>query len=65
MKAEYFSKAEKGKFYHPDAAFSFPVYLEPDVNEFMSKLADQKKLDVQDVVNDLLRADMKLIEAAR
>ncbi len=30
MKAEYdFSKGERGKFYHPDAVFSFPIYLEP------------------------------------
>ena len=33
MKTEYnFSKGTRGKFYHPDAVFSFPVYLEPDVN---------------------------------
>jgi hypothetical protein len=66
MKAEYdFSKAERGKFYHPDAVFSFPVYLEPDVNDFLSKIAEQKKVDVQDLVNDLLRVDMKLIQSVR
>lgn len=32
MKAEYdFSKGARGKFYHPNAVFNFPVYLEPDV----------------------------------
>ena len=37
MKAEYdFSKGERGKFYHPEAVFSFPVYLESDVNDFTS-----------------------------
>jgi len=41
MKAEYdFSKGERGKFYDPNAVFSFPVYLEPDVDDFMSALAD-------------------------
>ena len=66
MKVKYdFSKAERGKFYRPDVVFSFPVYLEPDVNDFVSKLADQKKVDVQDLVNDLLRADMKLLRIAR
>jgi hypothetical protein len=65
MKAEYdFSKAERGKFYHSDAVFSIPIYLENDVNEFLSKVAEQKKVDVQDLVNDLLRVDMKLIETA-
>jgi hypothetical protein len=63
VKAEYdFSKAERGKFYCPDAVFSFPVYLEPDVNDFLSKLAEQKKIEIQDLVNNLLRADINLIQ---
>lgn len=66
MKAEYdFSKAERGKFYRPNAVFSFPVYLEPEVNDFLSKLAEQKKVDIQDLVNDLLRADIKLIQSVQ
>jgi hypothetical protein len=66
MKPEYdFSKAERGKFYHHDAVFSFPIYLEPDVSDFVSKLAEQKKVDVQDLVNDLLRANMRLIQSVK
>lgn len=64
MKAEYdFSKAERGKFYHAEAVFSFPVYLESDVNDFLSKLAERKQIDLQDLVNELLRADMRLIQS--
>jgi len=64
MKAQYdFSKAERGKFYHPNAVFIFPVYLEPDINEFLSNVAEKKKVDVQDVVNDWLRAEMNLIQS--
>jgi hypothetical protein len=64
MKAEYdFSKAERGKFYHPDASFSFPIYLEAEVGDFLNKLAAQKQVDVQDLVNDWLRANMKLIQS--
>lgn len=66
MKAEYdFSKAERGKFYHPEADFVFPIYLEPDVNDFLSKLAEQKKVDIQDLVNDWLRVSMKLIQSVQ
>jgi len=66
MKAEYdFSKAEQGKFYHPDAVFSFPIYLEPDVNEFLSKLAEQKQVDIQDLVNEWLRVDMQLVQSVQ
>jgi len=51
MREQYdFSQAERGKFYHPDAVFSFPVYLEPDVDDFMSRLADEKGLKMEDLV---------------
>jgi len=64
MKAEYdFSKGERGKFYSPDAVFSFPVYLEPDVNDFMNRLADEKDIDVQELVNDWLRANIRVVQS--
>jgi hypothetical protein len=66
MKPEYdFSKGVRGKFYHPDATFSLPIYLEPDVDEFLSRLAEQKQVDMQDLVNDLLRAEVKLIQSTQ
>lgn len=62
MKAKYdFSKAVRGKFYHPDAKFSFPIYLDPDVEESLTQLAEQKKMDVQQLVNDWLRANLKFV----
>jgi hypothetical protein len=64
MKAEYdFSKGERGKFYSPDAVFNFPVYLEPDVNDFMNRLADEKDIDVQELVNDWLRASISVVQS--
>ena len=64
MKREYdFLKAERAKFHHPDAEYSFPVYLESDVNDFVNKLADEKDMDVQKLLNEWLRADIKLIES--
>ena len=58
-----FSVAERGRFYRPDAEFSFPIYLEPDVNDFLTRLAEQKKIAVNDLVNELLRADMNIIQS--
>jgi hypothetical protein len=66
MKAEYdFSKGERGKFHHPDAVFSFPVYLEPDVSDFMSQLADEKDVDIQELVNEWLRVNIKLVQSVQ
>ena len=65
MKDHYdFSVAERGKFYRADAEFHFPVYLEPDVNDFLTRLAEQKKVVVDELVNELLRADMNIIQSA-
>ena len=64
MKAEYdFSKAEKSKFYNAEAELHFPVYLEPDVDEYMSKLAEEKNIDVQQLINEWLRANIKLVKS--
>jgi len=66
MRTQYdFSHAERGKFYHPDAVFSFPVYLEPDVDDFMSRLADEKGLDIQRLVNDWLRVSIQLLRSVQ
>ena len=63
MKAEYdFSKGKRGKFYNADAVFRTPIYLEKDVNEFMQHLADVKKKDVGELVNELLRHNIQLIQ---
>ena len=65
MKPHYdFSVAERGKFYRADVEFRFPIYLEPDVEEFVNSLAERRKVDVQELVNQLLRADREIIQEA-
>lgn len=66
MKEEYdFSEGERGKFFHPDAELCLPVYLEPDIADFMRKLAGQKDTDIEKLVNDWLRRNISLIETLR
>jgi hypothetical protein len=56
MKKEYdFSKGVRGKFYNPDGEFNLPIYLEPEIAEFVKKLADKKNLDQSRIVNLLLK----------
>ena len=60
MKSEYdFSQAQQSKFYHPDAKFNYSIYLEPDVEQFITKIAEQRKIDVQILVNEWLRNHIK------
>jgi len=62
MKKEYdFSKGERGKFYHPDVQLNLPVYLEPDVAEFIQRFSREKKVDAQTIVNQWLRKDIEVI----
>jgi hypothetical protein len=56
MKSEYsFEKGERGKFHRPDATLQTPVYLEPSVLAFLSAKAEEKGVDIDRIVNDLLR----------
>ena len=64
MKSEYdFSSSEQGKFYHPDGTFHYPIYLEADVEQFVTKIAENKNIDVQVFVNQWLRNNIKLIQS--
>ncbi|OAD18945.1 hypothetical protein THIOM_005447 [Candidatus Thiomargarita nelsonii] len=64
MKNEYdFSQGERGKFYHPNAEFNLPIYLEPDISEFIKKLATVKQTDMSSMVNSLLKSNKELIES--
>ncbi|HEX7026039.1 MAG TPA: hypothetical protein VF268_02270 [Gammaproteobacteria bacterium] len=66
MKEEYhFSNAEQGKFYRPNAKLNLPVYLDADVQEYLMNKAKSKGVEVNDIVNDLLRKDIALIEGVK
>ena len=65
MRKKYdFSKGERGKFYHPDAEFDLPVYLEPDITEYIKAIALKKNIDINEIVNDQLRKNIALIQSA-
>ena len=58
-----FTVGERGKFYRPNAKLELPVYLEKDVAEFIQEYARQKNIDTNQVVNDWLRNNIKLIQS--
>lgn len=66
MKKEYdFSKGERGKFYDPDADFDIPVYLEPDIAEYIKAIASEKDIDISEIVNDWLRKNIAFIQSVK
>ncbi len=61
MKKQYdFSKGERGKFYHPDAEFKLPIYLEPEVAQFIKGIAEKRNTDMNNIVNTLLLKNKEL-----
>jgi hypothetical protein len=61
MKREYdFSRGVRGKFYRAKVKFKLPVYLDADVQEFVTAIAKRKKTDASEIVNRLLKNDMRL-----
>lgn len=66
MRDEYdFSKAQRGKFYRPDAEVQLPVYLDQSIQSRLSELAQHKGVGLSALVNALLKKDIELIEMAR
>jgi len=63
MKKEYdFSKGERGRFFHPEATMNIPVYLDQDVESWFTEKAESQGVELQYLVNKLLRKDISLIQ---
>jgi hypothetical protein len=56
---------ERGKFFRPGATLESPVYLDHQVRTYLSKKAAHKGVSLNDLVNDLLRREIEIIEAVK
>ena len=66
MKDEYdFTGAERGRFYRKGAELVPPLHLDSDVLQYLSARAQARGATLSDLVNQLLRKDIELIEAGR
>ena len=64
MKKEYdFSNGTRGKFYNAEAEFNLPIYLDPEIEQFVEKLAGEKRVDRSSIVNMLLKKDKELMDS--
>lgn len=60
-----FSKGVRGKFHRADARLNLPVYLDPDVQAYLSAIASKKGVQLSDLANDLLKREIGIIEAVK
>jgi len=63
MKREYdFSKAERGKFYRKGAELRLPIYLDAKLQSQLERIAQKKGKELSEVVNQLVRKEVELLE---
>ena len=63
MKSEYdFSKGQRGKFFREGTRLNLPVYLDQDIQAYLQERARSKGIEVSQLVNEMLKQDIKLIE---
>ncbi len=63
MKREYdFSKAVRGKFYRRGAELRLPIYLDARLQSHLERIAQKKGKEIGDVVNQLVRKEVELLE---
>ena len=63
MKQEYdFSKAERGKFYRKGGELRLPIYLEAKLQSQLERIAQKKGKELSDVVNQLVKKEVELLE---
>jgi len=66
MKAEYdFSKGERGKFYRKGAEIRLPVYLDSEVQTYLSERAADKGVSLGEMVNGMLKRQIQIIESVK
>jgi len=66
MKKNYdFSNADLGKFYKENSQINLPIYLESKIQNYLMERANSKGITVSQLVNELLKQSIDLIETVK
>lgn len=60
-----FSNGVRGKFYRPGMKLRIPVYLEETLLGSLAEIAERRGMNLDDLVSDLLRRDLAIVDALR
>jgi len=60
-----FSGGTRGKFHRPNASLNLPIYLDADVQAYLSALAARKGVPLSDIANELLKKDIAILETGK
>jgi cytidylate kinase len=63
VKREYdFSRGERGQFYRKGAELRLPIYLDAKLQGQLERIAKSKGKDLSDLVNQLVRKQVELLQ---
>lgn len=66
MKPEYdFSKGDRGKFFTAEAELRLPIYLDANVQRYLTERAADKGVALGEMVNGLLQREIQIIESVK
>ena len=60
-----FSGGTRGKFYRRNARLSVPLYLDADVQAYLSAIATKKGVPLSELANDLLKKEIAILKAVK
>jgi hypothetical protein len=60
-----FSKGVRGKFYRPGMKLRIPIYLEETLLGSLAEIAERRGINLDDLVSDLLRRDLAIVDVLR
>lgn len=57
-----FAAGQRGRFYRPNEQWQIPVYLNPEVQQYFLRRAEENGMDFDQIINTLLQKDIELLE---
>ena len=60
-----FSGGTRGKFYQSAIKLNVPVYLDEDIQRYLSDIAARKGVPLSDLANDLLKKEIAILETVK
>ena len=56
---------ERFERFERSAAIEVPIYLDPEIAGYLNERAQAKGVEVEQLINDMLRRDIALVEAVK
>lgn len=60
-----FSGGTRGKFYRRNAKLNLPVYLDADIQAYLTAIAARKGVALSELANEILKKEIAIIETVK